>query len=73
MLNLIPVNVFVLIYSLVRLIVFLSCYGIGGHVPALWNNKLGNSWRTTDDIGDSRKRGMLTIFHWGWNNFFNYI
>ena len=43
---------------------YLNCtYGRGVDDPALWAGKVGNSWRTTDDINDSWARFCnLSIF-----------
>lgn len=47
-----------LLYNLYWLVIMiLWCWLIRGvHDPALWAGKVGNSWRTTDDINDSWAR-----------------
>lgn len=35
---------------------FIDLFSRGVDDPALWAGKVGNSWRTTDDISDSWER-----------------
>lgn len=53
------------VFSCILVTFFVTIFSRGLDDPALWASKIGNSWRTTDDIVDTWERfsTLLTLIH----------